>query len=213
MRLELALCRTDSPRLDLTENQNLFPPQRREELSRRPLDGQRESVAGRLLLAELLRRRCPEATLPPRVECGEWEKPRLRDFPDIHFNISHSEGWAVCALCDGEVGVDLQHNRNINLSIARRFAPSEQAMLEAFPSEEQSKALCDLWSLKEAWCKCTGEGLSAPLDAAVFTLDPVSIDRPGFQVLRLTPPEPEWSLAVCVRTEEPLEVFQRILAL
>jgi hypothetical protein len=41
----------------------------------------------------------------------------------------------------------------------------------------------------------------------------VSIDRPGFQVLRLTPPEPEWSLAVCVRTEEPVEVFQRIISL
>ena len=213
MQRELALCRTNSPRLDLAENQSLFTPLRREELSRRPLEGQRESVAGRLLLAQLLSSRCPEAALPPRIQCGEWEKPRLTDFPNIHFNISHSEGWAVCALCDGEVGVDLQHNRNINLSIARRFAPSEQAMLEAFPREEQSKALCDLWSLKEAWCKCTGEGLSAPLDAAVFTLDPVSIDRPGFQVLRLTPPEPEWSLAVCVRTEEPLEVFQRILAL
>lgn len=211
MLVTLALCKTDSPGLDLGEHPNLFTPERRESISHRPLACQRESVAGRLLLAQLLRKRRPELPLPPRLTYGEYEKPLLLDAPGLFFNISHSEGWAVCALCEAEVGVDLQKNRNIRPSIARRFATSERTMLDALPESERSAALCQLWSLKEAWCKCTGAGLSVPLSAAVFTLDPVTIDQPGFRVLCLTPPEPEWALSVCVRTEEPLEVQQMVL--
>ena len=211
MLVKLALCKTDSPGLDLGEHPNLFTPERRESISRRPLACQRESVAGRLLLAHLLRLHRPDLTLPPRLTYGEHEKPLLLDAPDLYFNISHSEGWAVCALCEAEVGVDLQRNRNIRPSIARRFADSERAFLEALPESERPFALCRLWSLKEAWCKCTGAGLSVPLNTAAFTLDPLSIDRPGFQVLCPPAPDPEWALALCARTEESLEVEQIVL--
>jgi 4'-phosphopantetheinyl transferase len=213
MLVTLALCPTDSPGLELGEHPELFSPERREQLARCLPQTRRESVAGRLLLSHLLRERCPDLPLPPRLDFGAWEKPRLRDLSGVYFNISHSEGWAVCALCEAEVGVDLQKNRNIYPGIAKSFAPAEQAMLERIPEPERACALCQLWTLKEAWCKCTGEGLSAPLDAAVFTLDPLGIDRPGYQVLCPPPPAPEWALSLCVRTRERVQVEQRVLKL
>lgn len=210
--LDLALGRTDSLDLEREEHARLFEPQRWAELERCLPSVRRESVAGRLLLSHLLRKRCPDLPLPPRLEYGRVGKPRLRDVP-LHFNLSHSEGWAVCALCPAEVGVDIQHNREIWPGIVRRFAPAERAALEQLPEEARNAALCRLWSLKEAWCKCTGEGLTVPLDRVVFTLDPLSINQPEFTVRTPEPPEPGWSLAVCVRAREPLTLRVRVVDL
>ncbi len=50
-------------------------------------------------------------------------KPFLSEMPDIHFNLSHSHGATVCALCrDDAVGVDVEDaGRHTDLSIADRF--------------------------------------------------------------------------------------------
>lgn len=213
MRLNLAFCRTDSSALDILRYGDWFPPERYESLCRSVASVQRESVAGRMLLAALLRQREPEAVLPPRLNFGPWGKPVLTDYPELYFNLSHSGDWAVCAMSTVPVGVDLQENRHIMLSIARKFAPSEQTWLESVPEAERSAALCWLWSLKEAFCKCTGDGLSLPLDRAVFTMDPLSIQVPGYTVCTPPPPEADYALALCARTEEPLEVDVQLLEL
>ena len=41
------------------------------------------------------------------LEKGEHGKPYFRHFPQIHFNISHSQGIAACAISDYEVGIDV----------------------------------------------------------------------------------------------------------
>ena len=44
----------------------------------------------------------------PAMDRGSRGKPFFPDFPHIHFNLSHSGGLALCALSDGEVGVDIE---------------------------------------------------------------------------------------------------------
>lgn len=209
--LDLALCRTDSPDLERAEHLALFEPERRAQLERSIPSVRRESAAGRLLLTRLLAERCPALSLPPRLDYTELGKPLLRESA-LHFSISHSEGWAVCALCPAEVGVDIQRHRLIRPSIVRRFAPAERAALEALPEAERGAALCRLWSLKEAWCKCTGTGLTVPLDRAVFALDAPCIEEPGFTVLTPEAPEAGYALAVCVRGGEELTVRRKIVS-
>lgn len=197
MKVQLAAVRIDSERFDLQRNQALFTPQRIEQLARRPIRDQRRSVAGQWLLNQLLAEYVPGLPLPPRLIYGEQDKPTLADAP-LHFNLSHSGGWAVCALAEMPVGVDIQEARLVRCSVARRFAPSEQKLLNGLTGDQRQNALLDLWCLKEAYCKCTGKGLLTPLDEAAFTLKPVRIDRDGYTA-SLIDFEEGYHLAVCLQ--------------
>ncbi len=44
---------------------------------------------------------------------GQHGKPYLRNHPEIHFNISHCEGLAVCVFSDTETGVDVERIREV----------------------------------------------------------------------------------------------------
>ena len=211
MEVRLALCRTDSPCLHLSQNKALFSPERLEQISRRPVRGQQEAVAGQLLLRRLLQEALPGVEFPPPFAYNQQDKPFLEEYPDLYFNISHSGRWAACALCHAPVGVDIQQQRALKAGILRKFAPPEREVLEKLPESEKNAAVCDLWSLKEAYCKCTGEGLRAPLNRAVFTLSPVTINQSGFTALLAQPPEGGYSLAVCVETRKVVEIKKQVV--
>jgi 4'-phosphopantetheinyl transferase len=209
MVVDLVLCRIDSPGLSLAGHEDLFPPQRLEQLRRSVERVQRESVAGRLLLRRLLQERGRGEADLSGLGYTSTGKPF---FPGgEHFNISHSGNWAACAMSDTEVGVDIQKRCPIPWGILRKYSPPEQEMLESLPQAEQNNAACILWSLKEAWCKCTGTGITVPLDAASFTLEPLGINQRGFTVLCPPPPEEGYALALCLSTQEPVELRLRII--
>ncbi|MCD8353904.1 MAG: 4'-phosphopantetheinyl transferase superfamily protein [Clostridiales bacterium] len=210
MKLWLAAVRADGERFTLENSRALLSPGEADRLSCRRAEDQKRSVAGRWLLEQLLREQYPNLSLPPRLDYGWQDKPLLADAPDIGFNLSHSGPWAVCALCAAPVGVDVQEERPLRRNLLRRFAPAEQTLLESLPEAERQSAFYDLWCLKEAFCKCTGDGLRTPLNATAFTLDPVTLDRPGYRAALLPFPAEDVHLAVCVRTAEPLEAALRV---
>lgn len=72
---------------------------------------------------------------------------------DLHFSLSHSGRYAMCAISDAPVGADVQQVRKVNLSVARRFHVRERDWLGQIPPEEQSDAFFRLWTRKEAWVK------------------------------------------------------------
>lgn len=210
MLVQLAACRADQERFNLAANQGLFSPPQLEAVSRRRPEDQRRTVAGRWLLKRLLRAQVPDAPFPPRLTYGWQEKPLLADYPEVGFNLSHSGDWAVCALCGAPVGVDIQVERPLRASLIRRFSPAEQQMLNTLPPAKQQPALYDLWCLKEAYCKCTGDGLRTPLNATTFTLSPVAFDREGYRAALIPFPDEKYHLAVCVETGEEIQVKLRI---
>ena len=56
-------------------------------------------------------------------------KPVLQDHPHLHFSLSHSGEWAVCALSDTPVGVDVERIRPIDAArLVNRWLPAEQAI-------------------------------------------------------------------------------------
>lgn len=204
MIVHVAACRIDRP--DAAAD-SLYHADELKRLSLRPEADQRRSSAGRWLLGQLLSQHCPELTFPPRLIYGEQDKPMLADRPALYFNLSHSGQWAVCALCEAPLGIDIQtEERPIRPALMRKFAPSEQEWLRTLSGDAQQQALFDLWSLKEALCKCTGEGLRLPLNASAFTLDPLTIDRAGYQVLLLPFPHAGVHLGLCVETEQAVEI-------
>jgi 4'-phosphopantetheinyl transferase len=89
-------------------------------------------------------------------------KPYLPDRPGIHYNISHSGTYGVCALSDAPVGVDVELVRPLRRAVAQRFFTDvEQEFLAQRPPEEFFR----LWTRKESFTKALGKGLSLPLNS------------------------------------------------
>lgn len=87
--------------------------------------------------------------------------------PHVDFNVTHTDGLAVCALATGEnarVGVDAEalgarRTESMDRVAARWFTPREMERLNAAADRECEFLL--IWTAKEAIVKRTGEGLSA----------------------------------------------------
>lgn len=102
---------------------------------------------------------------------GEHGKPYLRDYPNLHFNLSHSGSMVMAAFSDVPVGCDVEKIGEARLPVAHRFfAPEELKRLEqAPPGEERNRLFFRFWTLKESVLKATGNGMALPMDS--FTVD------------------------------------------
>lgn len=96
---------------------------------------------------------------PPQFALGSHEKPYLKQYPDIFFNISHCRNAAACITADFAVGLDVLDNRKINEAIAPKICTQNELTVFKTVSDKQSY-LRYLWSVKEAYSKMTGRGYS-----------------------------------------------------
>ncbi|MBK6278499.1 MAG: 4'-phosphopantetheinyl transferase superfamily protein [Gammaproteobacteria bacterium] len=110
------------------------------------------------------------------------------------FNLSHSGSLALLAVSEGAglLGVDIECHRamrNFQGLATRNFAPSEAARLPGLDGAELAGEFYDLWTLKEAFVKACGAGLSQSLADFWFSFDrPAGLLR--FEALRALDPEP-----------------------
>ena len=113
----------------------------------------------------LLRQALERAGVPveaQRFAVNPWGKPELAGNSRVHFNLSHSGMWAVCAVSDHAVGVDVELPRCSMTVAERHFCPEE---LRHLPQQDQSLVLNRLWTAKEAFVKAIGRGLTVPLNS------------------------------------------------
>lgn len=104
----------------------------------------------------------------------EHGKPFLRDRPELFFNLSHSGGYALCALSDREVGADVERIRPVRDSLIRRVCTDpELALLPQDPEARRSRFF-QLWTAKESFLKLSGDGLSLDPKSVEIQLDPPS---------------------------------------
>ena len=108
---------------------------------------------------------------------GRYGKPEIAGpsgVPPIRFSLSHTTDLAAVALSiANDVGLDVEHQeRAVDcLGLARRFfAPVEAAHLASLRPDERTAAFFQYWTLKEAYVKATGLGLSMPLATCSFEL-------------------------------------------
>jgi 4'-phosphopantetheinyl transferase len=103
-------------------------------------------------------------------------KPSLAENEGLHFNVSHSNHFALVAVAMGRaVGVDVEFARAdfATDAVAQRFfSPLEREALGRLPAESRTEAFFRCWTRKEAFIKAIGEGLSFPLDRFDVTLAP-----------------------------------------
>ncbi|MCI8613814.1 MAG: 4'-phosphopantetheinyl transferase superfamily protein [Lachnospiraceae bacterium] len=98
-------------------------------------------------------------------------KPYLREYPDIHFNLSHSGAYVCCGLSDSPVGVDIQKITDVKKGLAGRFFTEEdnRRLNNACSGEERKALFFRMWSIKESFIKLTGRGMAQGLDT--FEID------------------------------------------
>ena len=93
----------------------------------------------------------------------------------VQFNLSHSAGRVVLALCsDAEVGVDVQfRDRRVDMAgLAERFFAKEEALwFASAPESQQLDVFYQIWSLKEAYIKAVGLGMSLSLQDFAFGIN------------------------------------------
>lgn len=96
-----------------------------------------------------------------QIAIGEHGKPYVSNLPHIHFNISHSGDWVICAVYDKAVGVDIQKMKDTDFaSIAKRaFTKEEQDTFNKASKEDVKTQFYKIWTAKESYIKLLGTGL------------------------------------------------------
>lgn len=98
-------------------------------------------------------------------EYGPQGKPYIKG-SHIYFNISHSGDYAVCAVSENEVGIDIQKTGKVHLGLARRhFTKEEYALIMSAEDEISRKELFyRIWAIKESFVKAIGCGIGMPFN-------------------------------------------------
>ena len=99
-----------------------------------------------------------------QVRFDKNRKPHCPGLPD--FNISHSNHLVACAVANqGLIGIDVEHVREIKMSLGRILTPQEQKAVQAKPDR-----FFDFWTQKEAVIKADGT-------SGVWNMEEVALTR------------------------------------
>jgi 4'-phosphopantetheinyl transferase len=151
----------------------------------------RNFVAARGNLREILAPRLGCEPKQVQFSYRDRGKPYIQNFQGICFNLSHSQDFAIYAVCsDREVGIDLEYiNPQCDVdSIAERyFLPSEQKIISNLCDRDKYLAFYRAWTLKEAYGKATGEGIANILD--YMDVSPL-LEKPMGETLQIK----DWTL-------------------
>jgi 4'-phosphopantetheinyl transferase len=118
---------------------------------------------------------------------NEYGKPAIAE-PigcPLTFSLSHTKGLSVCCVAfEQMIGVDVENlqRTNSHQDIAKRFfSNSEAAFLERIDEAQKPMEFLRLWTLKEAFVKARGLGLSIPLNSFEIGTFPDQPARVSFQ--------------------------------
>ncbi|MFT5888400.1 MAG: 4'-phosphopantetheinyl transferase [Zhongshania sp.] len=133
-------------------------------------DNARDYLVSRALLRTVLAEYCdfkPEELCFRVNDFGKPELDHAELLTSIQFNTAHTRGLTVCVVTqDNVVGVDVECRTESSgiLSVADDyFSPLELQALKSRSAEQQLDYFYRYWTLKEAYIKARGEGLSVPL--------------------------------------------------
>jgi 4'-phosphopantetheinyl transferase len=136
-------------------------------------------LATRALVRVVLSRYAEVAPGEWRFAAGRYGKPYIAHptvTPPIYFNLSNTDGLAVCAVSTAHesIGIDVERmDREIEiLELADRyFSQPEAQALRALPASERQRHFVSIWTLKESYIKARGLGLSQTLNQFSFLLE------------------------------------------
>lgn len=171
--------------------------------NRQNLNSKLQTVAGELLARYSVGHYLGKSHQEINLVFGEKGKPHIANLVNIHYNISHSGHYVVCAVAAEEIGIDVERIRKVNLRIAERFfSPSEIEDLMACEEENRMQYFITLWTIKESYLKAIGRGLTQHLNSFTIVKNNESYlltgneeaEGYGIETQQLNP---EYMMAVC----------------
>ncbi len=203
------------PELERRYLELLDDEERRRHERFRPVEPRRTFLLGRALVRTRLARYSGVAPAAWSFSSGAHGRPEVsgpRGATAPPFNLAHTHGLLACLVAGvPECGVDVERLDRagaLDAIAARHFAPAEAAALAALAEGERRRRFFALWTLKEAYLKARGAGLSLGLDRVLLdpTRRPVGLafaagldDDPASWQLELLAPGPHHLLAVALR--------------
>lgn len=118
-----------------------------------------------------------EEELENQINTNKYGKPFLPGYPKIHFNVSHCEGWIVCAFSEREIGVDVERIQSFPISMVKKIlTEQERQILSRYEknAEDYHRIFYRFWTWKESYLKWKGEGFHRNPLCVQFTLDEMS---------------------------------------
>ena len=162
-RMKVLCCPITEP-IDVSQLQvylNQLPAPRREKALKFRFElGQYLCAKSYLLLKQAL---ANEYNITKDLEWtyGEHGKPFLKDYPDIHFNISHCKKGIACAVDSQPVGIDIEQIQfKDNLAA---YTLNDKELYKVRNAENPAVAFTTFWTMKESYMKLTGTGLVSNL--------------------------------------------------
>jgi len=207
----------------LAEARDLLSPAERARCDRFRFDrDRRDFAAAHALLRHALTVHEGAPASPWSFEEGVHGKPFLTPGQSaLEFNLAHTNGLVACALSHGgAVGVDVESlDRAVNGDdIARRYFSAPEILgLQELAGVERATRFIELWTLKEAYLKAIGAGLSNPLNDFGFELTgssalvfnaPAGVARADWQ-FALFAPSAAHRMAVAVRSDRAVDYAVR----
>lgn len=137
---------------------DVLPQWRREQALRyKHAQGQAECALSYRLLCEMLEELGYKGQ--PSFEYGPNGKPHIKEWPEVHFNISHCKTALACVVDKVPVGIDIEQTGRYSERLAR-YTMNASELAEIADADDKDLAFTRLWTMKEATMKLTGDGIS-----------------------------------------------------
>ncbi len=148
---------------------SLISPQRREHVDEaKTLKGKCERLGAAHLLEKLLWEN--HIQRPYVYSTTSQGKPIFIQPKNVDFSISHSNFFAVAAISDKPVGIDVERIRPYDKDLVERFFTKyDLEYLESFKKSEVNKKFTEVWTFKEATCKMMDRPLMQVLQWVDFS--------------------------------------------
>ncbi len=106
-----------------------------------------------------------------QIDLGFQGKPQVAG---LEFNLSHSGDLVAYAFGTVPLGIDVEQRRHLDAAalVKRFFTPLEWQEWQELPAAEQETAFFQVWTIKEAYLKAIGTGLSRSLSTVPVQLSP-----------------------------------------
>lgn len=131
------------------------------------------TVIGELLIRTVIVENLKISNKYIRFNKNQYGKPYLKEYPNFCFNISHSGDFVLCAIDDKAIGIDVEEVKYIECEEIGKnfFTVKEVDYIVNQDLKFQLDRFYEIWTLKESYIKCCGQGLSIPLKSFSIEID------------------------------------------
>ncbi len=146
-------------------------------------DAKNNFLCARIILREEFRKM--GIPFNQEISFNKYNKPFLADYPDFHFNISHSGNLVMLGFSKYPLGVDIEKiitfSKKKLMHLSKIVFHEAEVQLLSHHNENEAQLLfTKLWTIKESFIKAIGEGFYA--DTKSFTINNIKSDVPYVNV-------------------------------